>query len=197
MSFYSQYASGIWEDLYTVLIPEQVTMNRDFIKKFGVHTTGYKEVDKMMASNFTTVMIPIIKITEYFEDGVPIEIPSRDDMIVMHKKIELYLEEWREHIRKSFHSDPSEHKNLIMNLERLSKHIYLKAKPKEVIENLFTSKKIGLINPFQEVKEEAKEVTKPDYNSIAELLKAKGVKGTGNPYQRPNPVSKTNPGNRF
>lgn len=197
MSFYSQHAGGIWDDLYTVLIPEQVTMNRDFVKKFGVYTSGNKEIDKMMASNYTTVRIPIIKIVEYFEDGVPVEIPSREDMVTMHKKIELYLEEWRDYIRKSFHGDPSEHKNLIMNLERLSKHIYLKAKPKEVIENLFTSKKIGLLNPFQEVKEDAKEVTKPDYNSIAELLRGKGVKPQGSSYHRPNPVSKTNPGNRF
>jgi len=173
MPFVSKYAPVIWNRLYTVLIPDQVTLSKDYIKKFGVYVTGNKEVDEMLSKNQTCVMIPIATILEYFENGVEIQIPSRQDMIQIYKDIEAYLEEWREHIKYDINLPLQQHKDLILALEKLSKHIYEKIRPKELVDNLFRKEKIGIINPLQKIQEEEKEVVKPDYEGIGKLIRSR------------------------
>lgn len=173
MAFSSNFADRIWNKLYNVYVPDQVTLDPGYIKIRGTYVTGNKNIDQMLSNNFTNVMIPVISILEKFEDGIEVQIPSREDMITIHKDIELYLAEWREHIRYDINLDVQENKDLLLSLERLSKHIYEKAKPREVIDNLFLSKKIGLINPIQEAEEKRKEVTKPNYDGIGSLVRSK------------------------
>ncbi len=169
MSFHSVYADRIWKDLYSVYVPDFVTMNRDYIRKFGVPSSGNKDIDKMMATNTTFVKIPIIKILEYFENGVEVQIPSRPDMINIHKHIEDYLSEWREHIKYDINLNRMEHKTLLLGLERLSKLIYDKAYPKEVVTSPLSPQAFGLVNALH--KHKPTELSKPDYNGISALLK--------------------------
>ena len=177
MTFPSMHASKIWDNLYTVYIPEQTTLDPEHIRRFGTYITQNKNVDKMLENNLTMVKIPISKILDYYDRGIEVQIPNREDMITMHKHIELYLAEWKEYIRVSIHGqmDAQNNKELITALEKLSKHIYEKAKPREVIDNLFISKKvnIGLVNPLVRAEEERKVVEKPDYQGIRNLIKRK------------------------
>jgi len=179
MSFASQHASKIWNKLYVVLIPDQVTLEKGYIQKFGTHVTGNKQVDEMLSKNQTRVMIPVIKILEYFEDGIEVQIPSREDMIQMHKDMEAYLAEWRDHIKFDINLSVNQNKELLLALEKLSKHIYEKARPRELIDNLFLSKRIGIVNPLQQVAEQKKEVVKPDYEGIGRLVRSKTPKPQG------------------
>lgn len=169
MSFASVHADRIWKDLYAVYVPDFVTMNTDYIRKFGVPSSGNRDVDKMMATNTTYVKIPIIKILEYFDNGVEVQIPVRADMISMHKSIEDYLTEWREHIKYEINLNPNEHKTLLLSLEKLSKLIYDKAYPKEVLDAPITAASFGLVSALH--RQKPQELVKPDYNSISALLK--------------------------
>lgn len=181
MTFKSNYSDRIWGSLYKVYIPDYSTLNPDYIRKFGVHVTQDKEIDAMIKTNFTMVMIDVATILGYFNQGTEIQIPSREDMIKMHKDIELYLSEWKEYIRLSIHGgmDAQNHKELIISLEKLSKYIYEKAKPRELIDNLFLNKKnpLGLVNPIQQHMEQNKEIVKRDYESIRHLIKNKKSNG--------------------
>lgn len=176
MSFQSATAERIWEDLYNAYVPDFVTMNRDHIRRFGVPSSGNKEIDKMMATNLSFVKIPIIKILEYYDNGVVVQIPAREDMIMIHKTIEKYLEEWREHIRYDINLNRMEHKPLLLGLEKLSKLIFDKAYPREVVDALLAPKQFGLVNALGRLKEDTREVVKPDYNGISSLLKP-GIRG--------------------
>lgn len=173
MSFPSQYATKLWDKLYVVLIPDQVTLSAAYIKKFGTHVTGHKQVDDMLSKNQTRVMIPVIRILEYFEDGIEIQIPSREDMIQMHKDMEGYLGEWREQLKYALNVDLHNNKDFLLSLEKLSKHIFEKAKPRELIDNLFQKKTFGLLNPLAQVEEQKREVHKPDYEGISRLVRSK------------------------
>jgi len=172
--FYSEHASLIWDRLYTVLIPDHLTMNPDYVRKFGVPLSGNKQVDAMMSVNFTTVKINVARILEYFIEGIEIQIPSRADMIQIHKDIEAYLTEWKDHIKYDINLKlGEEEKRLILSLERLSKKLYDKAIPREVIDNLFLEKRFGIVNPLQEAQIANKEPTKMDYEGISQLVKRK------------------------
>lgn len=172
MSFYSEHADRIWEDLYTVCIPDAITMNPDYVKKFGVGLSGHEKHDRDFLNHYVTVKIPIIEIMQYFEEGIIVQVPSRDDMILIHKNIDLYLTEWANYLSVAINTD-DKHKDLIDGLDRLSKLIYAKAAPSEVIDNLFINRKFGLVNPLQQSMQHQPEMIKPDYNSITDMLKKK------------------------
>lgn len=175
MSFPSQFATKIWDKLYVVLIPDQVTLDSGYLKKFGTHVTGDKKIDEMLSKNQTRVMIPVITILQYFEDGIEIQIPSRDDMIQMHKDMEGYLGEWREQLKYALNVDIHQNKEFLISLEKLSKHIYEKAKPKELVDNLFKKQTFGLLNPLARDAEEKRDVHKPDYEGISKLVRSKAA----------------------
>ena len=176
-TFNSEHAPKIWDNLYTVYIPEQITLDPEHIRRYGTYITQNKQVDEMLKTNLTMVKIPIATILNYYDQGIEVQIPSREDMVTMHKHIELYLGEWKEYIRTSIHGniDAQNHKDLITTLEKLSKYIYEKCKPREVIDNLFLNKKVnfGILNPIAQAEEKRKVVEKPDYQGIGQLIKKK------------------------
>lgn len=179
MAFPSLYQNRIWDTLYTVSVPDQLTLNNDYVKIFGTHVTDNRKFDNTMITNFTTVKIPVIKILEYYESGVEIRIHSREDMITMHKDIELYLNEWKDYLRLSINVTVQEHKDLIVGLEKLSKYIYEKAKPKEIVNTVMNQKRVGLVNRLQEINLDNREVIKPDYEGIGKLIRQRVKPGGG------------------
>ena len=175
MSFPSQFAHLIWDKLYTVLIPDYVTLDASYIRRFGVHVTDNKAVNAGLLNATTTVMLPLIKIVEYYTSGYTVQVPSRDDMLQMHKDIEKYLQEWREHITYSINTSHEQHKELLLTLDKFSKYIYEKASAREVLLDRIQTLKIGRVNNFVKIEEEKKldTMSKPDYNGISQLVKSK------------------------
>lgn len=180
MAFPSQFATKLWDKLYDVLVPDQMTLDAGYIKKFGTYVTGNKKVDEMLSRSKTHVKIPVIKVLEYWEDGMEVEILSREDMIQMHKDMEGYLAEWRDHLKYAVNNDLHGHKDLILSLEKLSKHIFERAKPKEIVDNLFKKQTFGIVNPLAKNEEEKRTIEKPDYEGISRLVRSKsGTPPTG------------------
>lgn len=176
-AFPSRHAEKIWDRLYTVLIPDQLTLSEDYLRIFGTHLTGDREADRELTTTFTTVMIPIARILEYYEDGLEIQIPSRKDLIQIHKDIEAYLDEWKDHMKYDINTDTNKFRSFIMSLEKLSKDIYNKANRNEVINNLFVSSQFGITNPFQQsiLEERESRANKPNYEGISDLIRKRNT----------------------
>lgn len=179
MAFVSNYSDRLWNAIYRADIPDQLSLDPEYIRIFGVHITGDRQSDETLKTMFTTVMITPIQMIDYFEKGLEIRIHNREDMIKIHKDIELYLNEWREHIKYDINLNIEEHKTLILSLEKFSKTIYTKAKNVEIIDNLFTKKKIGLVNPLEALTERTKPTARPDYEGISKLVRSKTTKPLG------------------
>jgi hypothetical protein len=180
MSFPSRYATEIWDALYTVDIPDKVTHNRDYLRKFGTYSTGYADMDKTLQNSFTTVRIPIIKILEYFLSGVEIRIKSRQDLNSIYKSINNYLQEWKDYIKYNINTDEREYKELLVSLDKLSKYIYDKLGSMELIEKLFVKRPLGIKNPLEEIQEKNNyvEPKKPNYEGISSIIKSRAPKDT-------------------
>lgn len=172
MAFKSEYAKLIWDKLYRVRIPDIITLDSNYIKTRGIHITDNKDVNKMIKTNKIDVMIPIAKILEYFVDGIEIEIISREDMIQMHKDIELYLDEWKNHLKYDINLNKNEYKELLISLEKLSKTIYERARSTEIVGGFTILNNFGMRNSLVKLEEE-KNVNKPDYSGISEFFTTK------------------------
>ena len=178
MAFASIHSDKIFSSIYTVEIPDQLSLDPEYIRIFGTHVTGDKAADEVLKTTFTTVMITPIQMIDYYERGLEIRIHNRDDMIKIHKDIELYLDEWRDHIKYDINLDVSKYKPLILSLERFSKTLHSKAKNTELMNNLFTKKKIGLVNPLTTIKDRSS-TARPDYEGIGDLVRSKSSKPLG------------------
>lgn len=173
MAFYSVHAPRIWEDLYTALIPDQVTQNASHVRVFGTYRSGHPDVDKMMESNVTMVKIPIIRMIEYYDNGIPIQIPDRTSMIEIHRNIEKYLQEWKHHAEHAINSDVPQYRDLLLSLEKFSKMIYGKAYPDEVVKNPLLISRAGLLSPAAVLQINQEPIHKPDYTGIGQLIRQK------------------------
>lgn len=172
MPFKSKYDNLIWERLYTARIPNIPTMDTDYIKTRGIHVTNDRNIDKMIKTDKVTVMIPIAKILEYYTEGIEIEILSREDLLSIHKSIELYLDEWKQHLTYDINLDKNQYKELLVSLEKLSKDIYERAKPSEVLSSYTFKSNFGMVNSLQKLNKE-QNIDKPDYQGISEYFKNK------------------------
>lgn len=168
--FSSVYAHLIWEKLYTVRVPDLVTQDDEYLKIFGVRVTGNKQVDAMVQSDYITCMHPVIKLVEFYDSGVPILVPKREDMIQMHKDIQSYLQEWKNELTYSLNMGGKLPKELLDSLDKFSKHIYEKASAIEIMDNKIKSLKIGLV-PRISTQQQMAEPVKPDYEGIGQLIR--------------------------
>lgn len=169
------HSSKIWVQLRRAIIPEELTYDPQYLKKRGLPITGVKEYDSVLSNKKIEVYIPIIKMVEYYNNGIPIEITNREEMINIHRDIELYLNEWRDHIKYSINNDITKYKDLLLSLEKFSKAIYDRATSQEVIRQKIENISIGMKSTIQERKEieEIKHQVKPDYDGILSLVKNK------------------------
>lgn len=174
MSFPSQYATQIWDTLYTVDIPDDLTLNRDYIRKFGVYSTGDPKKDAILSNRFVTVKIPVITIMEYFLSGMEIRIKSRQDLNAIYKSIQNYLQEWRDYMKYNLNTDEGQYKELLISLDKLGKYIYDKLSGDEVVERIFTKKPIGIQNPLDRLNKGSLEpIEKPEYEGLTNIVKGK------------------------
>ena len=99
-------------------------------------------------------------------------------MIEIHKSIENYLQEWREHITYSINTSHEEYKELIISLEKLSKYIYDRSTYMESVDNKLKQIKLGMVNRYVEMEQNNNIVDKPkpNYNGINQLIKDREVK---------------------
>ncbi len=174
MSFASKHSDKLWNTIYTVRIPEHSTMNSDFIRKFGVRLTGDKAVDKARHNAFTTAMITVIKMLEYYTEGIEIAIVNRDDMVTIHRDIESYLEEWRSYLAHGMNVNMENHKKLIYDLERFSMDLYDRCKIVEIVIPAKAPKGFNLLSSDIMTPESKQQPTsKPDYDKITDLVRKK------------------------
>lgn len=173
--FASEYASKLWNKLYDVRIPNHLTLNDNYIRQRGTLTSRDPRYASMMANDLTNVKITVMKMLEYFIQGITVYIPSREDMLTIHDDIESYLGEWRVQLEVAINIDVTNHKEMLNDLERLSKYIYAKAGMKELQKIDVTNyPTFGLRSPMAPIKEkEDLRTEKPEYEGISGLLRGR------------------------
>lgn len=123
-NFDSHYAHKLSDNLYLCYVPDEATLDVDYIRTFGVPSTGFKDADEQLSSRKAKVMLNVSSILTYFMDGIDITIPNDDDIIEMHKNITGYLDEWREHLRTDINIRVTEYSEFLRGLEELNEALY-------------------------------------------------------------------------
>ena len=89
-------AAPLWDELFTVRIPQlQMTTTHD-IEKFGTYTTGDRGIDKAMSNQWRTTMLPISKMVEFYQEGCQIKIVYEADVKKIYEFISDHLNAWKD-----------------------------------------------------------------------------------------------------
>lgn len=91
-------SSYLWDYLFKCRIPNLQTMSEEYIRFFGMPTTGDPGIDKALNDQWITTMIPISKMVEYSRQGISIKIVKYDDVKTIYNYISLHLQAWKNQI---------------------------------------------------------------------------------------------------
>ena len=90
----------IWEPLFRCRVPQLQTTSKEYLRHFGMPTTGNDAYDKDLANQLIDTAIPIAKMVEYFTKGIPVYIVKQADVKTIYEYIENHLLAWKRQLEQ-------------------------------------------------------------------------------------------------
>lgn len=88
----------IFDYKFKVKIPNLQTQSVEYIRFFGVPTTGDSQIDQALKEEWITTMLPISQMVTYSNEGIPIKVCSYEDIKTIYNYISLHLNAWKNQI---------------------------------------------------------------------------------------------------
>jgi hypothetical protein len=118
---------GIWDDLYKVRIPVKFTYSVEYLKEYGLPSSGNKDIDKEQFNQRMTTFMSIDKMVEYYKQGCPIYIVDKDDTKKIYDAISKHLNAWKQQIDYGLNVGSAPFEDLI-TLDQFANVVYEHAK---------------------------------------------------------------------
>lgn len=122
--FVSNYAKELAENLYECTVPELAVTEPEFIRSFGVFTTGFDDADKQLSNRRSRVMLTIPVMVAYFVDGIDFDIVQDHEVMEIHELVTNYLAEWHNEVNDGINLRVSDYEESLKNLTEFSVAIY-------------------------------------------------------------------------
>lgn len=183
----------LWDQLFMVRVPYSATLTETDINMFGTPTVFDKDADRRIMSAPTTIMIPIVKIIEYYKQGVNVRFVNRADVLTIYNAVQTHLEKWAKQIKSGLNVGNAPVADLVLMDEFAGKlHQFAKHDLSEISSNCSLSRNldsIGFVDwnaIFQTKSEVVTKKTKDDENSgrleLSDVFK-NAVIGLNNGYR--------------
>lgn len=117
----------LFDYLYRVSMPYQLTRHEEDIRKFGTRITGVKAIDSDINNQWFVTMISVAEMTKYFEEGVPIKISYEKDIKEIYESISEHIHAWKVQLEHGINIGDAPIKDLVM-LDQFANSIYEHAK---------------------------------------------------------------------
>lgn len=117
----------IFEERFLVKVPYIDTCSDDYLKIFGTPTTGDKDIDKVVNSEWVDVCIPICDMVDYYRKGVNIKVTRPGDVKKIYDNISAHLSKWANNLDYGLNIGNAPIQDLI-DLDRFANIVYAHAK---------------------------------------------------------------------
>lgn len=94
-------AFKIFHFFYEVIIPQHHLYSNDYLKEFGIPTSGDSAVDKEMANSPTYARKTIAQLAELVSEGASITLSNPEDSVQIYETIQAHLKQWNDKISRS------------------------------------------------------------------------------------------------
>lgn len=89
----------LWEILFRCKVPQLATTSETYYRIFGSPTTGDAAIDRELQNQWIDTMIPIVKMVEYFNQGITIRVVNYADTKIIYDYIQRHLELWLDNVQ--------------------------------------------------------------------------------------------------
>lgn len=118
---------GIWDYYYLASFPDLASRSFDDIRTFGVRVSGIKAIDDDAHNRWTTTMLTIDQMVEYYRQDVPIRICNYSDTKEIYGHISKHLQAWKTQLENGINIGEAPIEDLIL-LDTFANTVYEHAK---------------------------------------------------------------------
>lgn len=134
----------LWNERYMCRVPFIQTMSPDYLREFGMPSSGYDEYDRQTANELVIRMLNIDEMVEYYRRGTTVALMQPGDSKRIYERISAHLELWKRELETSFHTRNAPLDDLQL-LDKFAHAVYEHAKwyfDEPFVESLF-ARKVG------------------------------------------------------
>ena len=117
----------IFDHLFLCRIPNLGSMSPEYIRHFGMPTSGDAGVDNEMKNQLITTYLSIAAMATHFKNGVNVYIPRQADIRLMYDYITDHLTAWKNSLSRGLNRGDAPIEDLIL-LDQFANNIYEYAK---------------------------------------------------------------------
>lgn len=163
---------ALWDILYKVRLPYLQTTSVEYLKQFGVPTSGNKEIDKEMASQLITTYLPIVELVKHFKNGVQIRLVDHMDPKRIYDAISDHLENWKSQLTFGINIGEAPIDDLV-DMDKFAHSVYEHAKYHMVDadDGSPLSKSLSRLNPFGSKSSLRASVLPSDKNKAPDIIR--------------------------
>jgi hypothetical protein len=129
---------GIWKKKFLCRVPNIQTMSTDFIKMFGMPSTGDPFLDKETAHELISRMLTIAEMVTFFNQGVTVEIVNYKDTKTIYEHITDHLVAWKKKLETGWHTRDAPIDDLLL-MDKFANVVYRFAAPQfttDIVESI-------------------------------------------------------------
>lgn len=113
----------LWELHYEVQIPQMANYSDDYLRMYGMPTSGNPQIDAEMAQQWIHTWKTPAEMIEFHRKGVPVRIVHHKDTEAIYHHIQNHLQAWRNQVSKGLHSGLAPQKDLV-DMDRFAEEIF-------------------------------------------------------------------------
>lgn len=117
----------LWDYLFLVRIPQLQTTSVEYLRAHGTYTTCDKDVDRTLAGQWLTTMLPIHRMVDYYREGVQIKVVNYGDTKIIYDYISAHLAAWRTRLERGINIGDAPVEDLIA-MDEFANAVYEHAK---------------------------------------------------------------------
>ena len=118
----------LWHKLFTCRVKLISTMSEDYIKLFGMPSTGIPEYDREIPNEMVIRMLTINQMVEFFKQGVTVHVIDYKDTKTIYELITDHLMAWKQKLAVGFNNRAAPIEDLIL-LDQFANVVYKHAAP--------------------------------------------------------------------
>lgn len=118
---------AIWDILYLVRIPIKHMLSVEYLRHFGMPTSGVKEIDAEQNKQLITTYMSIEKMVELFKNGANILLGEKDAPKKIYDAVSKHLEAWKYQIENGVNVGDAPYDDLLA-LDAFANTVYEHAK---------------------------------------------------------------------
>jgi hypothetical protein len=94
----------IFDRKFKCLVPQLDTTSKEYLKRFGMPSSGDKKIDMELANQLITTYKSIAEMVDLYSKGVNVRIPKISDCKLIYEFVEYHIVTWRNQLQRGLNN---------------------------------------------------------------------------------------------